>query len=85
MTGMTPCRWTAIRCREQLFQRFLGVTDHEAAAARVRELCEVESRAELDRDAAAQARWNERIRRAYLRYQQDQQHPTTNPNQDQEM
>jgi hypothetical protein len=71
MAGQSPCRWTAIRCREATFQRFLGVDNHEAAAARVRELCEVGSRAELDRDAAAQARWDERIRRAYLKYQQD--------------
>jgi hypothetical protein len=69
VTGQTPCRWTAIRCREPAFQQFLGVQDHEAAAARVRELCEVGSRAELDRDAAAQARWDERIRKAFLRYQ----------------
>jgi hypothetical protein len=60
-----------MRCREAAFQRFLGVDSNEAAAARVRELCEVGSRAELDRDAAAQARWDERIRRAYLQYQQD--------------
>lgn len=71
MAGQSPCRWTAMRCREPGFQRFLGVDNHEAAAARVRELCEVGSRAELDRDAAAQARWDERIRRAYLKYQQD--------------
>jgi hypothetical protein len=71
-----------MRCREPQFQRFLGVDSNEAAAERVRELCEVGSRAELDRDAAAQARWNERIRRAYLNYQK--QHPT-NHNQDQEM
>jgi hypothetical protein len=53
MAGQSPCRWTAMRCREQDFQRFLGV-DGE--------------------DAAAQARWDERIRRAYLNYQK--QHPT---------
>lgn len=81
MAGLTPCRWTAMRCREAAFQRFLGVDGNDAAAARVRELCEIGSRAELDRDPAAQARWNERIRRAYLIYQQDQ---TTN-HQDQEM
>jgi hypothetical protein len=69
MAALTPCRWTAMRCREAGFQRFLGVDSNEAAAARVRELCEVGSRAELDRDAAAQARWNERIRLAYLQYQ----------------
>jgi hypothetical protein len=81
MAGLTPCRWTAMRCREAAFQRFLGVDSNEAAAARVRELCEVGSRAELDRDPAAQARWDERIRRAYLNHQRQ----PTNHNQDQEM
>ena len=74
MAGQSPCRWTAMRCREAAFQQFLGVDSDEAAAARVRELCEIGSRAELDRDAGAQARWDERIRRAYLNYQK--QHPT---------
>jgi hypothetical protein len=36
----------------------------------VKELCEVGSRAELDRDPKAQARWDERIRRAYLKHQE---------------
>lgn len=81
MTGQRACLWTVLRCREQDFQQFLGVDGEAAAARRVKELCEVGSRAELDRDAAAQARWNERIRKAYLQYQQ---HPT-NHNQDQEM
>jgi hypothetical protein len=63
-----------LHCREQDFQRFLGVDGEDAAARRVKEVCEISSRAELDRDAAAQARWDERIRRAYLNYQK--QHPT---------
>jgi hypothetical protein len=50
--------------------------DSEAAAARrVKELCEVESRAQLDRDPAAEQRWNERIRKAFLQYQQQPQNP----------
>lgn len=71
-----------MRCREAAFQEFLGVDSNEAAAARVRQLCEIGSRAELDRDAGAQARWDERIRRAYLQYQMNH---TTNHHQDQEM
>lgn len=67
------CLWTVLRCREQDFQRFLGVADEQAAADRVKQLCEVTTRAQLDRDPAAQARWDERIRRAYLKHQQ---HPT---------
>jgi hypothetical protein len=82
MTGLRPCLWTVLQCKEQDFQRFLGVDGEAAAARRVKEVCEVTTRAQLDRDPAAQARWDERIRRAYLNHQQ---HPTTNHNQDQEM
>ena len=71
MAGQRAFLWTILRCREQEFQRFLGVDGETAAARRVKEVCEIGSRAELDRDAAAQARWDERIRRAYLKYQQD--------------
>jgi hypothetical protein len=74
MAGQRAFLWTILRCRERDFQRFLGVDGEKAAASRVKEMCEVGSRAELDRDAAAQARWDERIRRAYLNYQK--QHPT---------
>ena len=71
MAGQTPFRWTIMRCKERDFQRFLGVQDEVAATRRVKQLCEIGSRAELDRDAAAHERWDERIRRAYLKYQQD--------------
>ncbi|TWI69021.1 hypothetical protein IP91_00086 [Pseudoduganella lurida] len=70
MTTQKPSVWTALRCREPEFQACLGVSSEAAAAAKVRELCEVTSRSELDRDAAAEARWHERIRRRFLRYQQ---------------
>ncbi len=76
------CLWTVQRCREPGFQQFLGVDGEAAAADRVKQLCEVTTRAQLDRDPAAQARWDERIRRAYLKHQQ---HPTNHHNQDQEM
>jgi len=72
MSGQRACLWTVLRCREQDFQQFLGVDGEEAAASRVKEVCEVESRAQLDRDPAAQARWNERIRRAYQQHLQNQ-------------
>lgn len=68
MAGQRAFLWTILRCREQDFQRFLGVDGEKAAAARVKEMCEVDSRAKLDHDPAAQARWDERIRRAYLKY-----------------
>jgi len=72
MAGLRPCVWTVLQCKQQDFQRFLGVDGEQAAARRVKELCEVGSRAQLDRDAAAQARWDERIRRAYLKYQNEE-------------
>ena len=72
MAGQRPCLWTVLHCRERDFQRFLGVDGEQAAADRVKQLCEIDSRAELDRDAAAQARWDERIRRAYLKYQNEE-------------
>lgn len=80
MTGQRACLWTVLRCRERDFQLFLGVQGEEAAARRVKELCEIGSRAELDRDAAAAARWNERIRRRYLQHLQNNNHPTTQEN-----
>jgi hypothetical protein len=76
MSGLRPCLWTVLQCREQDFQRFLGVDGEAAAARRVKELCEVGSRAELDRDSGAQRRWNDRIRLPYLQFQQAPQNQT---------
>lgn len=77
MAGQRACLWTVQRCREQAFQRFLGVDGEQAAARRVKEVCEVGSRAELDRDEAARARWNERIRQRFQQYLQDHKNQTT--------
>lgn len=72
MTGQRACLWTVQRCREQPFQQFLGVDGEKAAASRVKELCEVSSRGDLDRDEAARARWNERIRKTYIEFMKEQ-------------
>lgn len=72
MAGLRPCLWTVLQCKQQDFQQFLGVAGEQAAAERVKQLCEVTTRAQLDRDPAAQARWDERIRRAYLKHQERQ-------------
>lgn len=77
MAGQRACLWTVQRCRERDFQQFLGVDGEAAAARRVKEVCEVGSRAELDRDATARARWNERIRQRYQQYLQDPKNQTT--------
>jgi len=71
MAGLRPCLWTVLQCKQPDFQSFLGVDGEQAAADRVKQLCDVDSRAQLDRDPAAQARWDERIRRAYLKFQSD--------------
>jgi hypothetical protein len=73
MTGQRACLWTVQRCKEQPFQQFLGVDGEQAAAGRVKELCEVSSRG----DQAAHARWNERIRQRYQQYLKDPKNQTT--------
>lgn len=46
------------------------VLNAEEAATRVREICDITSRAELDNDVAAAARFHQRIRLPYIRWQQ---------------
>ena len=67
-----------MRCKEREFQEFLDVDSEQAAAREVKRRLEIESRTEVDRDPAAAARWD-RMRRAYLKYQQ-QKHLTTHHN-----
>lgn len=74
MKAGAACLWTVQRCREQAFQKFMGVDGEAAAARRVKEVCEVDTRKQLDTDPTAKARWDNQIRRPYLNYQQ---HPTT--------
>ena len=40
-------KWLGIRCREGNFQRFLGVKSDEAAVNKVRDICMVDSRADI--------------------------------------
>lgn len=60
--------WCALRCREPEFQRFLGVSREDEAAEKVRSICGVESRAELDTNAEAAARLHDRIRKPYIEF-----------------
>jgi len=62
MNSMLLSVWCALRCSDPLFQRFLGVTDAKAAAETVRTKCGLKSRAEIDKDPAARARFDEIIR-----------------------
>lgn len=60
--------WAALRCREPAFQAFLGVDDEAEAAEKVRQLCGVQSRSELDRDPEAAQRLHEIIRHPYIQF-----------------
>lgn len=57
--------WCALACKQELFQRFLGVTSEPAAIDAVRTRCGVKSRGEFDRDPEAAARFHEIIRHPY--------------------
>lgn len=50
-------RRAAMRCAEGAFQKFLGVESAEAAVDELRRRCNIASRKEFDRDAAARERW----------------------------
>jgi hypothetical protein len=64
--------WVALRCKDPLFQRFLGVADEPAAIDAVRTRCGVQSRAEFDRDPAAKARLDEVIRFPFIEFSHHQ-------------
>ncbi len=57
--------WLVLRCREATFQRFLGVTCEGDAADKVRVLCGVTSRGEIDRSPEAAQRFHELVRQPY--------------------
>lgn len=63
-------QWVAMRCDEPDFQRWLDVDDGSAAAAKVRMLCQVASRADIDNDPDAQARFQARIRDPWMKHYQ---------------
>lgn len=65
--------WVALRCKEELFQRFLGVRDEQSAIDTVRSKCGVKSRAEFDRDPAAKARLDQIIRFPFIEFTHDQE------------
>lgn len=57
--NLRPSAQAAIRCDDPLFWQFLGVNNKDAAITKIRWACEVESRAELDRDNDARSKWDE--------------------------
>lgn len=60
--------WLALRCKERPFQQFLDAHNEQDAVSRVRALCHVGSRAELDTNPTAAERCHELIRRPYANY-----------------
>ena len=74
--GGALARLAGMWCRNPDFWAFLSARtgrpcpDASAAAALVRELCEVDSRAELDNIPAAEARFQVRIRMRFVRWMQ---------------
>ncbi len=68
--------WVALRCKEPLFQRFLGVDSEPAAIDTVRTKCGVKSRAEFDKDPKAKARFDEIIRHPFTKF--SNRHEATN-------
>lgn len=57
--------WLAMRCKESMFQAFLGAYDEQEAVREARALCKVGSRAELDTNPQAAQRCHELIRKPY--------------------
>lgn len=76
--GGERAKWAAIRCGDREFQNWLcrayptefldapGNTNQEFCASVIRQVCGVKSRAELDTDKAAGARFDELIRRPWM-------------------
>jgi hypothetical protein len=58
--------WCALACKQELFQRFMGVDTEQAAIDTVRTKCGVKSRSEFDKDPAARARFDEIIRYPFI-------------------
>lgn len=65
--------WVALRCKEPLFWQFLQVPNEAGAIHQVRTLCGVASRAEFDRDPAAEARLHRLIRIPFIDFQHQEQ------------
>lgn len=72
--------WLALRCREPLFQQFLGAAGEAEAAEVVRVICGVDSRAQIDTSIEAQRLCHDVIRKPYLQFQQQPKTDTTQEN-----
>lgn len=55
---MKPSQRAGIRCSDPEFIKWLGVANSDEAAIKVREICGILSRSELDDHLSAEERWN---------------------------
>jgi len=69
--GVGPlCKWVAIRCGEEAFQRWLGVNDEAGARQAVLAICGIASRKQIDEDPRVGAIFHERIRLPFWEHEQ---------------
>jgi hypothetical protein len=54
-----------MRCKESMFQAFIGAYDEQEAVSAARALCKIGSRAELDTNPQAAKRCHDLIRKPY--------------------
>lgn len=61
-----PFCWLAVQlCNNPEFWAFASARDADEAAAFIRRVCRIESRAELDQDQQARARFHELVRKPF--------------------
>ena len=65
-------QWLALRCREHVFQRFLGASNATEAADTVRALLGVKSRAEVDSSPEKAQAFHQQIRLPFSKYMTEQ-------------
>lgn len=67
------CKWLVMRCKEPEFQRWLvggtGIAAEADSIQKIRELCAVTSRKEIDGNADAEKRFQSFVRGPWLKYQ----------------
>lgn len=68
MASQRLSTWVALRCKDPEFRRWLRVPDEETAVTAVRAICNIKSRAELDKDPVAAQRFHQFIRLPFADY-----------------
>jgi hypothetical protein len=64
--GTGPNCWLAVQlCNNPEFRAYFGIGSTDEAAAYIRRVCHVDSRAELDRDPQAADRFHALVRRPF--------------------